>query len=249
MAYKVHPKYPLVVLANRDEYYARPTQNAHWWDSEPNLLAGKDLKAGGTWLGVNELGKFCALTNYREPSTFNPTAASRGKIVSNYLQENNSIDTYYQEQLQDVNIYNDFNLVCFENESLYYYGSKSKEFKQLEAGVYGLSNALLDSEWPKVNRGKEDLKALMEKDTISSDDGFKILSNPTIASDSELPNTGISLEFERMLSAMHIKVEGYGTRSSNVILYQNDKISFYEKNHLNGSSNNFEVKIRTNSFF
>jgi uncharacterized protein with NRDE domain len=243
MAYKIHAEYPFLVLANRDEYYERPTKDAHWWNENPNLLAGKDLKAGGTWLGVTKTGKFCALTNYRAPQNFNPNALSRGNIVADYLSQSDSATDYIYNQMGNMASYNDFNLICYEQEQLYYFGSKEGKIKSLSPGIYGLSNALLDSEWPKVVNGKNELQHLLQTGPISAEKAFDILGNPAVAPDHELPNTGISLEFERMLSAMHIQVEGYGTRSSNVILYQQNGIEFYEKNHLNQSLSNFTIEF------
>jgi len=239
----MHADYPFLVLANRDEYYKRPTKDAHWWDEYPNLLAGKDLKAGGTWLGVTNTGKFCALTNYRDPKNFNPNAFSRGNIVTDYLTQSIAATEYIYNHMAGISQYNDFNLICYEQEQLIYFGSKEGTIKTLAPGIYGLSNALLDSAWPKVVHGKNELQQYLQLDPIDAEKGFEILGNPSIAPDDLLPETGISLEFERMLSAMHIQVEGYGTRSSNVILYHQNGIAFHEKNHLQQKQSSFKIEF------
>jgi uncharacterized protein with NRDE domain len=243
MAYKMHTDYPFLVLANRDEYYERPTENAHWWKEAPNILAGKDLKAGGTWLGLTASGKFCALTNYRDPQNFNPTARSRGHIVSDYLANAIPAPDFISKSLTDTSAYNDFNLVCYEAEQLYYFGSKEGKVKALSPGIYGLSNALLDTDWPKVIHGKTELNQWIQQESLNAEEGFEILKNPTMASDELLPKTGISVEFERLLSAMHIHVEDYGTRSSNVIIFQQNAIDFHEKDHLNQQEYFYKIQL------
>lgn len=243
VAYKMHPQTNLVVLANRDEFYERPTKNAEWWNESPNIFAGKDLKAGGTWLGVNEYGKFGALTNYRDPSKFNPQAASRGSLVIKYLKSERSIPNFIDQYIGNTSIYNDYSLFLYDGNNLGYFSSLEEKLINLSPGIYGLSNALLDSNWPKVNRGKKALEEFIKSDELSQEKAFEILSDTTPANDADLPSTGVDLEKERLLSPMHISYPGYGTRSSNVVFFNtDDSIHFYERDHLTG--NKIEEKIR-----
>ena len=237
-AYNKHPDYPLIILANRDEFYERPTQNAHWWEN--NILAGKDLKAGGTWLGVNRSKQFSALTNFRDPSTFRPNAVSRGSLVSNFLEDDLDIYHYGTNHLNDVSIYNDFNMLFLDQGVLYYFNSLDREVQELDNGYYGLSNHRLNTNWPKVTLGIEQLKKLIDQGSISADAGFDILGDRSVANDEELPETGVGIDKERLLSAMHIEYPGYGTRSSNVVLFRKDgQVDFYEKDHLSGKDIEF----------
>jgi len=234
-AYKVHPEYPLIILANRDEFYARPTQNAHWWKNEDNILAGKDLKAGGTWLGVNRQKNFCALTNYRDPSGFRPDARSRGDLVSNYLKEEHSVCHYGTKYLYNVEEYNDFNLMFYEQETAYYFSSLEQVITELDPGFHGLSNDSLNSPWPKVEKGIERIKEFVTNGAIDVEAAFHVLSDKNMALDDELPETGVGLDTERLLSPMHIDFPGYGTRSSTVVLFKKDGgVEFYETDHLTG---------------
>lgn len=229
-AYKVHPKHPLIILANRDEFTARPTQPAHWW-AERDVLAGKDLKAGGTWLGVNSKGKFAALTNVRDPKNFRAEAASRGSLVLDFLSAD-SIADFKQKRLQDVSIYNDFNLLLYENEQLFSFNSQARALQTLSPGIYGLSNDNLDSNWPKINRGKAMVADLVEQESIDAANAFSIMKDAQLAADESLPSTGVTLEMERLLSPMFIRFDGYGTRSSNVVLFNaDDSVDFYEQQH------------------
>lgn len=235
VAYKLHPQTKLAVLANRDEFYDRPTENAQWWDTSPNILAGKDLKAGGTWLGVNEYGKFAALTNYRDPAKFNPNAISRGRLVSKYLKSERSVSNFIDQYIGNTSVYNGFSLLLYDNNDLYYFSSIDEKLIRLEPGIYGLSNALINSNWPKVKKGRGAMKTYIENKKLSAEEGFDILFDKTIAKDKDLPSTGVDIEKERLLSPMHIAYPGYGTRSSNVVFFnEDDTIQFFEKDHLTG---------------
>ena len=244
IAYKVDPSYDLCVLANRDEFYKRPSETAHWWEGDSRVLAGKDLKAGGTWLGVTESGNFCALTNYRDPSKLKPEAQSRGDLVIDYLKSRQDILHYQKSHLKDVSQYNDFNILFYEENALYYFSSIENQLTELEPGVYGLSNHLLDTEWPKVENGKAELCEAVGIGNLTIETGFQILSDKSVAPDNELPETGVPQNIEKMLSAMHIESPEYGTRSSNVIFFGKDgKISFAEKDHLNRTEQRFEFEV------
>ena len=230
-AWKKHPDYDLIVSANRDEFFNRPTQTAHVWDGQPDLIAGKDLTAGGTWLGITKTGKFAALTNYRDPSNINPKAPSRGHLTKDYLTQDISPQDYL-DRIQKENLpFNGFNLLIGDNDSLWYYNSINHQITSLPPGVYGLSNALLNEPWPKVLIGQENLKKLIEQKDISTNQLLQIVQNKSLAADDQLPKTGIPIDWERALSAMYITKENYGTRCSTALLKKKDKFTFKEWSH------------------
>ncbi|MCX9156728.1 NRDE family protein [Niveibacterium sp. 24ML] len=215
-AWKQHADYPLVVAANRDEFYARDSAPAHWWPDKPGILAGRDLRAGGTWMGITAAGRFAALTNYRDPARHRDDAQSRGDIVTAVLEASDPL-AYLQTLLAARQRFNPFNLLLAEGDSLWCLESVSGRLQRLEAGVYGLSNAFLDTPWPKVERGKRQLSAQLG--ALPETEGlFDLLSDDTIAPDADLPQTGVPLEWERLLSAALIRAPGYGTRSQTVVL-------------------------------
>lgn len=229
-AYKVHPAYRLIVAANRDEFYERPSSPSEFWEDAPQVLAGRDLKEGGTWLGITREGKFAAITNYRDPVALKTGAPSRGKLVSNFLTGPESAVSYLEKVSRQAHKYNGFNLICGDDVDIFSYSNRGEKQK-LEAGIYGLSNRLLDTSWPKVRRGKKALAAAMiEKRAPLEAALFKILTNRKIAPDNKLPSTGIGMEWERLLSSIFIESPGYGTRSSTVLLIGKNKwVKFVEK--------------------
>ncbi|HEY0656395.1 MAG TPA: NRDE family protein [Chryseosolibacter sp.] len=211
-----HPDYKLVVAANRDEFYNRKTAPAQFWEDEPGILGGRDLEAGGTWLGVTKQGKISMITNYRDPKNINPNAPSRGKLVSDFLS-NETSGRDYLLNLSNAKSYNGFNLITGTADALYYFSNYRQGVTEMKSGLFGLSNHLLDSPWPKVTKGKAMMNELLAK-PFTSQDLFALLYNEGIASDDLLPDTGVGLERERALSAMFIKSPGYGTRCSTVLL-------------------------------
>lgn len=245
-AYKVHPEYRLIVAANRDEFYGRPTALAYYWEDHPNILAGRDLEKMGTWMGVTTSGRFAALTNYRDPKETVEGKRSRGEMVAGFLQGRDTPFEYMKKAAADANNYPGYNLLADDGENLYYYSNIENEIKKLSPGIYGVSNHLLNTEWPKVKRGKEGLAAIIKgKNEELSSDLFKLLQNADQAPDEFLPNTGVPIEWERMLSPLFIQSEGYGTRSSTVLFMKDDKIDFIERVYSvdSFSSNRFEIKI------
>ena len=230
-SYDVHPEYRLVLAANRDEFYARPTRPLRFWNDYPEILAGRDLKNRGTWLGMSRTGRISAITNYRDPASVINHAPSRGLIVSNFLTGTRPPKAYL-EQLEPVSHqYNGFNLLAGEPTELYYFSNKSKEIKKLSPGLYGLSNHLLDTSWPKVQKGKSALQALLNANRrIHPQDLFTILNDTVRPPDDELPDTGVGRDFERVLSPLFITSPDYGTRSSAVILMtRNNHVTFSER--------------------
>jgi uncharacterized protein with NRDE domain len=214
---KEHPQYKLIVAANRDEFYNRKTAPADFWNDHPDILGGRDLEAGGTWLGVSRKGKISMITNYRDPKNIDPKAPSRGQLVTDYLNGNTSPEQYLRELEPEAKRYNGFNLIVGNTESLFYLSNYKEGIEELTPGLHGLSNHLLDSPWPKVVEGKKTMTEIL-KQPFTKEDLFKVLFNDAVASDGLLPDTGVGLERERALSAMFIKSPGYGTRCSTVIL-------------------------------
>jgi len=228
-AWKSHPEYPLIVAANRDEFYDRPTKSANHWEDNPEILAGKDLKAGGTWLGVTRQGKFAAITNYRDPQNIKENAISRGKLTLDYLKSDLPPEDYLSDIHPRAQDYNGFNLLVGDTDELYYYSNMKREIIPLSPGVFGLSNHLLNTAWPKISEGRQRFSEMISKDDIDGEKLLNLLDNRNTFPDSQLPGTGVPLAWERSLSAMHIDTEKYGTVSSTVVLMNEDECVFIEK--------------------
>lgn len=235
-ALNAHPDYPFVFAGNRDEAYQRTTQAAHWWESPSFLLAGKDLEGGGTWTGVTQNGRFAALTNYRDPQNIRLDAPSRGHLVTDFLKNDLSIEAYLA-QVQTISPdFNGFNLVVgtMKEGQLGYYSNVENKIHVLRQGVFGLSNALLDSDWPKVQNGKQAFQKILAKPTFEADTQtaafMEMLTNRQTYPDASLPQTGVPLAWERRLSALFIQSPTYGTRTSTVILVDHaGRTQFYER--------------------
>ncbi len=229
-AYNMHPSYRLILAANRDEFYDRPSMPADFWKSHPQVLAGVDLKEKGTWLGVAKEGKFAAVTNYRDPASWKAEAPSRGKLVSRYLTGWADPEKYLKNISKKADTYNGFNVLLGDANDLFVYSNRG-ELQKLSAGIYGLSNHLLDTPWPKVKTGKKRLKAALTKRGDALEEAlFALLADRHIPPDSQLPDTGVNLEWERILSPMFITSPVYGTRSSTILLIGNNgRIKFVEK--------------------
>lgn len=219
VAWQAHPAFPRVVVGNRDEFHHRPTAAASWWKDKPRILAGRDLAACGTWMGITRDGRFAALTNFRDPAHMRPDAPSRGPLVSGFLQGVDSPADYLSRIRADDAAYNGYNLLVGDRHSLYWHSNVSGETRALTPGVYGLSNELLDSPWPKVEAAKSDLSLALSR---LPDDAplFRLLRDDRRYPDEALPRTGVSIELERMLSAAFIlsDTRNYGTRSSTVLM-------------------------------
>ncbi|HMQ12526.1 MAG TPA: NRDE family protein [Candidatus Competibacter phosphatis] len=219
IAYRCHPGHKLLVAANRDEFHTRPTAPLAFWEDTPQVLAGRDLKEGGTWMGVTRTGRFAAITNYREPGQVLTNAPSRGHLVSAYLQDSMPAAAYLERLRSQASRYNGFNLLLGDTTGLYYYSNRADAPQRLPPGWYGLSNHLLDTPWPKLKRGVSLLRGALEGriDPVPND-LFSLLMDRAPAPDPELPRTGVSLEWERWLSSIFIDAPGYGTRSSTLLL-------------------------------
>jgi uncharacterized protein with NRDE domain len=230
ISYNIHPIYPLIVAANRDEFYNRPTEKARYWKELPDLLAGRDLEAGGTWLGITKAGRFAAITNYRDMKSVKNNAPSRGALTLNFLASDISPLKYGRSLIEKSDEYNGYNLLFSDLESFYYFSNQTKELQQLPSGVYGLSNHLLDTPWPKVVKSKEAFLGATSDEKVSENRLFEILSDDREAPDDQLPDTGLGRELERTVSPVFIKSEKYGTRSSTVLLLNSiNEVLFVEK--------------------
>lgn len=219
-ALNVHPRWPLIVVANRDEFHARPTSTMQPWEQSPAVLAGRDLQASGTWLGLRSNGQFALLTNVRDPSRNRAAAPSRGHLVEHFLMQDTD-PAHYLEMLSGVAAdYNGFNLIVGDGNGLWHASNYQSPLSQrIAPGVHGLSNALLDSSWPKTDRSKLRLQQyLQQTQSPDPDDLVEILLDRQAAADSELPHTGISLARERLLSSPFIVSPDYGTRCTTVVL-------------------------------
>ena len=231
-AWRRHPDYRLVVAANRDEFYTRPTAAAGFWDDAPNVAAGRDLEAGGTWLGVTREGRFAALTNHRGPSARAAGAPSRGHLVADFLRGRQAPRAYVDALAARAGDYQGFNLLVGDERALHWLSNRDAAPRALEPGVYGISNALLDTPWPKVTRGKAAFARLLARRPLDVEALFDLLADRAPAADTDLPDTGIGLPRERALSPMFITTEDYGTRSSTVVLIDHDGgITLQERTH------------------
>lgn len=212
----------LTLAANRDEYYARATAPLDWWADAPNVLAGRDLVGAGTWLGLSRDGRFAALTNYRAPQAFRPDAPTRGMLVADYLNGSARAPLDYLERVaQNGAVYNGFNLVVgdFARRELAWYCNRADAAPSvLPEGVHGISNAVLDTPWPKLVRKRAELGALVEHgDTAPLDTFVELMRDTRVAPDDALPSTGIALDRERALSAAFIETADYGTRGTTAL--------------------------------
>lgn len=239
-----HPKFPVVICANRDEFHQRPTQMMHWWPNSSHnksdhfpILAGKDLQASGTWLGLNQQGRFSALTNYRQPQHFDSNKKSRGELVINALAKSNSAIT--KQLLNTTNQYNGFNLVFGQLNNLICFDSVTKKLQTLSSGFHSLCNGALDDIWPKMAFGQNQLanaigtnltKNLSQTSLVEH--LFTLMQNEQQASPNSLPNTGVSIDWEQRLSSIFIASPEYGTRTTNIIILDDQQnIYVYDQSY------------------
>lgn len=229
LAINKHPKYKLIVAANRDEFYNRRTAAADYWKDQPGILGGRDMEAGGSWMAMNTKGKIAMVTNYRDLRNLKSVAPSRGHLVTDFLKDDIDVESYLKSIDPTAKEYNGFNLIVGDMNEIGYLSNYKEGIEILTDGIYGLSNGLLDSNWPKVNRGKEKFARHLNED-VSAEALFALLNDEERAPDDQLPKTGLDIERERAVSSMFIKSPGYGTRCSTVVLidYQN-QVEFIER--------------------
>jgi uncharacterized protein with NRDE domain len=231
LAVRKHHTYKLILAANRDEYYERPSEPPHFWEDAPHLLAGRDLVAAGTWLGITRKGRIAAVTNYRDPANVKPDAPSRGKLVSDFLLCDRDSLSYLDLIRREKDRYNGFNLIVGNRDRITWYSNRSDKVTPLLPGVYGLSNHLLETPWPKVVRAKALFEEIIHTGKkLSLESIFRLLKDQTTPRDDRLPRTGVPLEWERILSSIFITSPTYGTRSSSLVLIdQEDRATFMDR--------------------
>lgn len=217
---------PLLLLANRDEFFMRPTQPLHWWQ-HGLFMAGRDLHGGGSWLGVSRDGRLAALTNYRDPLHQRADAPSRGKLVTDFLEGSLSATDYLAQLMPRAQDYNPFNLLLLDGQQLLGFESRQARSFVLQPGIQGVSNAGFNTPWPKLLRLTAALSR--QRPTADTETLMSLLADDTIAPDTLLPQTGITLERERLLSAAFIRSSDYGTRASSVIRLTAQGMEFSER--------------------
>lgn len=226
-----HPKYKLILAANRDEFFHRKTLYANPWADSEDIFGGRDVVSGGTWLGFNTNGRFIAITNYRNPKREKKDAKSRGILSNTFLTGKEDIMSFIEGISKNRNDYNGFNLLLSEDgfDTLTHYSNVTNEKTSIQPGIHGISNALLDSSWPKVDDGKKALLNLITKNNITPRKLIKLLKTNEMPPDHLLPNTGISFDIEKKLSPVFISMNGYGTRCSTILLVDhNNVVEFHE---------------------
>lgn len=230
-AWERHPRYRLVLAANRDEFYARASRPADFWPGRPQILAGRDLQAGGTWLALSRQGRMAAITNFRDPAAHNPGARSRGELVADFVAGRESPGRYLAGILGRVHDYNGFNLLAATagDDGLVYLGSREGRVRKIAGGIHGLSNHLLDTPWPKVAGGRAELERVLREDRVTPERLLRLLCDRRRPGDAGLPDTGVGLEWERILAPRFIVSPAYGTRSATVLLWERTgQVDFFE---------------------
>lgn len=231
LAHKAHRDYPLILVANRDEYYTRATAPASFWNDHTNIYGGRDLEQGGTWLGITRGGRVAVVTNFRDGNATSNLSRTRGELVSNFLRGNASAADYVNRVVREGHSYNGFNLIAGDLDELRYVSNRSNHVSVIAPGIHGLSNHLLNTPWPKVERGKKVFAELLQSESQKLIDGlFAMLADRVFASDELLPETGVGLPRERVLSPAFIVSSSYGTRSSTVLLVNHHgQVAFIER--------------------
>ena len=216
-SYKTHPKYPFILAANRDEFYKRPTAPLHRWDTEPPIIAGKDEEAGGTWLGLTPDGRIGFLTNYRKISENKQNAPSRGQLVTDILLSDEQPRKIMYELQKKSDKYNGFNLIGGYANNLFYTSNRLSGVHKIEAGIHGISNALLNTSWPKTDRAKQRFDRLLQAIEPDESEIFSMLRDEKRFSSDQLPDTGLPEEMEKAVSPIFIQTPDYGTRCSTLV--------------------------------
>jgi uncharacterized protein with NRDE domain len=237
-----HPDYPLIIAANRDEFYARPSRPLSWWPEDAQLLGGRDLESGGSWFGLTRAGHLAAVTNYREAGTKLPQRPSRGILVRDYLQQTTGWGDWLKSRAQE---FNGFNLLYGKWNQLNWFSNRGGATTRLETGIYGLCNSLLDTPWPKVERGKRLLQQRLGQQNFTPEDLLQILQDDLPAAHDKLPDTGIGQEWEHLLSPIFICSETYGTRASTILLIdRQQQANILERNwRPNGSFKDRQIEF------
>ncbi|MFL2583887.1 MAG: NRDE family protein [Gammaproteobacteria bacterium] len=232
-AYNSHPDYKLVLIANRDEFHNRPSKILHNWDSNPNILGGKDIEAGGTWLATSAAGRIATITNVRKSNSDVPALRSRGLLVTDFLETSMHIDQFNQKLIQSADNYAGYNLLTFDQSQLCCFNNVTKSVEKLAPGIYTLSNADIHTSWPKTRRIRKNFESLINTSSINFEENlFRIMRDDQQAPDEILPATGVSKRMEKQLSSIFIIGEHYGTRCTSIITIDNrGLLSFYERSY------------------
>lgn len=244
-----HPQYAIILAGNRDEFYQRPTKPAHVWTTNPEMIAGKDLKAGGTWLGVSVKGELGAITNHRDIHHPKEGFKSRGVIIPDFLTFNGPLKERISRIRNEAEDYSGYNLVVGTSEQLYYISNINGAGQRIQPGLHGISNAFLDTPWPKVELAKKEFSKAIQTEEIDKEEIFELLNRSEPFPEEQLPDTGLSPEMEKAVSPVFIKTETYGTRSSTLLMIdKNGYVTFTERNYRNGTGDplpdqSFEFKI------
>ena len=246
LAHQVAPTTPLVVTANRDEFHARPTAVSDFWEEQPDLLAGRDLEQGGTWMGITRNGRFAAITNYRDPARTAPSPRSRGELPLNYLAGAEGPETYLGRVAEQGQHYAGFNLLLGDSDSLWYFSNSLPVAQRsptcLQPGIYGLSNALLDTPWPKVGLGKAKLQQVLDSGALSHDQLSAVINDRQLADPGALRLHGMSSDMDQLLSAQFIVTSQYGTRSNTTLWTQRDGLVSWRELSFNASGARHAVR-------
>lgn len=227
-AWRSHPVFPMVIAGNRDEFHRRPTAPADWWEDRPEVLAGRDLQGGGSWMGLSRGGRFAVVTNIREPGAAGMSGRpSRGELVKDFL--GSGLDPEAWEATVDPDAYQAFNLIFGDRSEARYLSNREPRPRRLDPGIYGLSNHLLDSPWPKLLRAREGMSRCIKADRPDISGLFRMLADRETAAEAELPATGVPAEWERLLSSVFIVSPTYGTRASTVMMLGDDGEAYLEE--------------------
>ncbi|MBF0204143.1 MAG: NRDE family protein [Desulfamplus sp.] len=240
-AYDVNKKYRLILSANRDEFFNRPTSPLHIWADEPEIIAGRDLQQGGTWMGFSKKGRFAALTNVRNPFSIKPNARSRGDLISSFLLSDADPFSYLDTVRNNVRDYNGFNLLVGDLKDMFFISTTDQNIIKIQQGIHAISNHTLNTPWVKVEIVREGLKKLLESQTDNLNESqtdnlnesqtdnlnisaiesrlYQMMKNNDIAPDDALPDTGVGIDLERELSSVFVSMQGYGTRSTSVVFW------------------------------
>lgn len=227
-----HPRYRLILAINRDEFHERPTAQAGFWPEAPHVLAGRDLQRGGTWFGVSTTGRVAAVTNFREPHGGQHHSKSRGMLVFDYLKGDEPAEEYLERIGYDAASYGGFNLLLGDAGRLFHYSNRGTGVASIPPGIHGLSNHLLDTPWPKVVTARQRLEKLLQQDEPQPEDLLSLVSDSSTFPDPLLPDTGVGLERERLLSSLFICGDDYGTRSTTILMIdRKNRFTFLERSY------------------
>ncbi len=240
-AWQKHPDFPVVLAGNRDEFHVRPTAPVDWWADRPEVLAGRDLEGGGTWMGLSRNGRFAVVTNIREPRVPGPASPpSRGRLVSEYLASVQPPPAWFADLEPEA--YRGFNLIFGDREQAWYGSNRLPTPVPLEPGIYGLSNHLLDTPWPKLLSVRDGLEGSIGPAGPGIAGLFDLLADRQRPPAHLLPDTGVPEEWEQLLSSVFIVHPEYGTRASTVILLERSGSAYLEERGFDASGEQLEAR-------